>query len=100
MPLLVGGAIAFVLGLIGLIEWRSELLVMIKGTLPALLLMGGVLALYVGYDDFQDKAREEKRKQDEKLEKAREEIEVIRAKAELYKEELERLKETKASKEN
>lgn len=95
MPLLIGGAIALILGIIGLIEWRGELFILIKGSVPLLLFLGGGLALYVGYDDFQEKIREEKHKQDEKLEKAREEIEQIRAKAELYKEELERLKEAR-----
>jgi hypothetical protein len=99
MPLIIGGAIALILGIIGLIEWRSDLLILVKGALPIMLLMGGILALYVGYDDFQEKLKEDKQKQDEKLEKAREEIEMIRAKAELYREELDRMKETKESKE-
>ena len=99
MPMIIGGAIAVVLGIIGLIEWRGELFIIIQGAIPVLLVLGGVLALYVGYDDFQEKLKEEKQKQDEKLEQAREEIEMIRAKAELYKEELDRLKEAKAPKE-
>jgi hypothetical protein len=99
MPMIIGGAIAVVLGVIGLIEWRGELFIIIKGALPVVLVLGGVLALYVGYDDLQEKLKEEKQKQDEKLEQAREEIEMIRAKAELYKEELDRLKEAKTSKE-
>ncbi len=97
MPLIIGGAIALILGIIGLIEWRGELFIIIKGSIPILLLMGGVLALYVGYDDFQEKMKEEKQKQDDKLERAREEIESIRAKAESYREELDRLKEVKKS---
>jgi hypothetical protein len=99
MPLIIGGAIALILGIIGLIEWRGELFILIKGSIPILLLMGGILALYVGYDDFQEKLKEDKQKQDEKLDKAREEIEMIRAKAELYREELDRMKEGKESKE-
>ena len=51
MPIIIGGAIAVVLGIIGLIEWRGELFVIIKGAIPVLLVLGGVLALYVGYDD-------------------------------------------------
>jgi len=100
MPLLIGGAVALILGIIGLIEWRSELFILIKGSVPVLLLLGGVLALYVGYDDFQEKLKEEKQKQEDKLEQAREEIEEIRAKAELYREELDRLKESKKSQDN
>ena len=93
MPLLVGGAIATVLGLLGLIVWWQAFAIVLKGALPIMLLLGGGLAVYVGYDDIQDQLREDKKKQDEKLDKAREEIEQIRAKAELYREELERLKD-------
>jgi len=93
MPLLVGGAIATVLGLLGLIVWWQAFVIILKGALPIMLLLGGGLAMYVGYDDIQDQLREDKKKQDEKLDKAREEIEQIRAKAELYREELERLKD-------
>ncbi len=101
MPLLVGGAIAVVLGLIGLVYWRNDFAIIIKGALPILMLLGGGLAMYVGYDDIQEKLREERKRQDDKLEKAQEEIEQIRAKAELYREELERLKaESLKSKEN
>ncbi|MFA5182125.1 MAG: hypothetical protein WC405_12450 [Syntrophales bacterium] len=93
MPLLVGGAIATVLGLLGLIVWWQPFVIILKGALPIMMLLGGGLAMYVGYDDIQDQLREDKKKQDEKLDKAREEIEQIRAKAELYREELERLKD-------
>lgn len=99
MSLLVAGAISSVLGLIGLIAWRTDFLIIIKGAFPLAMLLGGILAVYVGFDDIQDKIREERQKQEAKLDKAREEIEIVRAKAEQYKEELERLKEqSKANK--
>lgn len=101
MPMMIGGAAASILGLIGLVVWWSDFTAILKGGLPILCLLGGILAIYVGYDDFQEKMREEKQKQDDKLERAREEIEQIRAKAELYREELERLREeTRQMKEN
>ena len=101
MPLLVGGAVAAILGLIGLVVWWHPFAIIVKGALPILMILGGGLAMYVGYDDIQERIREEKKRQDDKLEKAQEEIEQIRAKAELYREELERLRvETLKSKEN
>jgi len=100
MPLLIGGAIAVILGIIGVIEWMNDLFILVKGSIPILLLIGGVLALYVGYDDFQEKLKEEKQKQEDKLEQAREEIEEIRARAELYREELDRLRESNKSSDN
>jgi hypothetical protein len=92
MTLLIGGAIAAVLGLLGLVFWGTEFLIILKGGLPIALLLTGILAVYVGFEDVQDKLSEERQKQDEKLERAREEIEQVKAKAERYKEEIDRLK--------
>lgn len=95
MSLLIGGAIFAVLGLISLIFWWTDFMTIIRGALPISLLLGGALATYVGLDEVQDKIREERQRQDEKLEKAKEEIESVRAEAERYKEELEKLKDKK-----
>jgi hypothetical protein len=93
MSLLIAGAVSAVLGLVGLIAWWDEFRIILKGAAPLAMVLGGILAVYVGYDDVQDKMREDQLRQDAKLDKAREEIEIVRAKAEQYKEELERLKE-------
>ncbi len=93
MTLLMGGAVSVVLGLIGLVVWIKDFLILMKGGLPLLLLLGGALAVYIGVDDMQSKLREEREKQEEELAKAMEEIELMKAKAEQYREELERLKE-------
>lgn len=92
MPLMIGGAIALTLGIVGIFAWFRDLIVIIKGSLPILFILGGILSIYIGYDDYQEKLREEKRKQEEKLAQARDEIEKIRAQAELYREELEKIK--------
>lgn len=99
MSVLIGGAISLILGIIGLVEWRYEFAIILKGAVPLVLLLGGVLALYVGYDELQETLQEEKQRQEEKLEKAREEIETIKARAELYREEIEKLKEETGKKE-
>jgi hypothetical protein len=93
MSLLIAGAIAAVLGIVGLVAWWNDFLIILKGAAPLAMVLSGILAVYVGYDDIQDKMREEQLRQNSKLDKAREEIEKVRAKAEEYKEELERLKE-------
>lgn len=93
MTLLMGGAVAAVLGLIGLIWWIKDFLTLLRGGLPVLLLLGGMLAVYIGFDEIQSKLREEREKQEEELAKAKEEIDLIKARAEQYREELERLKE-------
>jgi small neutral amino acid transporter SnatA (MarC family) len=95
MSLLIGGAVSAVLGLIGFFFWWAYFVTILKGGIPILLFLGGILAVYIGIDEIQDKLQEERRKQEENLAKAREEIETVRAKAEQYKEELEKLKEEK-----
>ena len=54
MKTLIGGAIAAVLGLIGLSIWFSEFLQILAGAVPIMLLMGGGLALYLGFDELKD----------------------------------------------
>ena len=95
MSLLIGGAVAAVVGLIGFFFWWTDFVTILKGGIPILLFLGGILAVYIGIDEIQDKLQEEHQKQAENLAKAREEIELVRAKAEQYKEELEKLKEGK-----
>jgi hypothetical protein len=95
MSLLTVGVGTAIFGLISLIFWWSDFLTIIRGALPIFLLLGGALAVYVGYDEMQDKIREERQRQDEELERAREEIESAKAEAERYREELDKLKEGK-----
>ena len=60
MKTLVGGAVAAVLGVIGLAVWFGEFLMVVAGTLPIMLLMGGGLALYLGFDEMKDTWKKEK----------------------------------------
>jgi ABC-type multidrug transport system fused ATPase/permease subunit len=100
MSLIIGGAISAILGLFGLIFWWSDFIVLAKGSLPLLMLFGGIIALYVGYDDIQEKLREERQRQNEQIERAREEIEMVKAQAEQYREELDRIREQTLRKES
>jgi len=54
MKTLIGGAVAAVLGLIGLSVWFSEFLMILAGAVPIMLLLGGGLALYLGFDELKD----------------------------------------------
>ncbi len=54
MKTLVGGAIASVLGFVGLAAWFAEFLHLIAGLVPALLLLGGGLSIYLGFDEVKD----------------------------------------------
>ena len=93
MSLLIGGIVSVILGVIGFSFWWSAFITILQGGIPIMLILGGILAVYVGMDAMQDKMREERQKQEEKLEKAREEIEQVKAQSEQYREEIERLKE-------
>jgi hypothetical protein len=54
MKTLIGGAIAAVLGLIGLTVWFRPFLQLLAGALPIILLLGGSLAIYLGFDELKD----------------------------------------------
>jgi len=59
MKTLIGGAIAALLGLIGLAIWWQPFLQLLTGTIPVGLLLGGSLALYLGLDELKDTWRQE-----------------------------------------
>lgn len=93
MSLLISGIVAVILGVIGFFFWWSAFITILQGGIPIMLILGGILAFYIGMDAMQDKMREERQKQDEKLAKAHEEIEQVKVLSEQYREEIERLKE-------
>ncbi len=54
MKTLIGGAIAVLLGVVGLAVWFNQFLTILAGTIPPVLLLGGGLALYLGFDELKD----------------------------------------------
>ena len=54
MKTLIGGAIAVLLGIIGIAVWFGAFLQLLAGALPPILLLGGGLALYLGFDELKD----------------------------------------------
>ena len=55
MKTLIGGAIATALGLIGLVIWWEQFLIVLAGIVSAMLLLGGALAIYLGFDELRDR---------------------------------------------
>jgi len=86
MTALVGGLVAVALGLIGLGLWWREFLTLIAGGLPLLLLLGGALAVYLGFEETKDKFFKKTETP------AYEPPKMAEAEVEKYKEEVERLK--------
>jgi hypothetical protein len=86
MKTLIGGAIAALLGLIGLAIWWQPFLQLLAGTIPVGLLLGGCLALYLGLDELKDTWRQEGFDADDsdslkqKLEELEKENEALKAK--------------------
>ena len=54
MKTLIGGAIAALLGCIGIVAWFPQFLTVLAGTIPIMLLIGGALAIYLGVDELKD----------------------------------------------
>lgn len=60
MKTLIGGAIGAVLGIIGLAVWFGPFLNLLAGAIPVMLLLGGGLALYLGFDELKETWKKEK----------------------------------------
>ena len=86
MTALIGGLVAVALGLISLGLWWPQFLNLLAGTIPLLLLLGGALAVYLGYEEAKDKLFKKTETQSYEPPK------VSEAEVEQYKEEVDRLK--------
>lgn len=95
MKTLIGGAVAAVLGLIGLSVWFKEFLQLLAGAIPVMLLLGGGLALYLGFDELKDTWKKKEEAVVEPSAKA-EETEKYKREVEELKKEIETLKAEKA----
>ena len=58
MKTLIGGVIAAILGVIGIVVWFPQFLTVLAGTIPVMLLLGGALAIYLGVDELKDTWKE------------------------------------------
>ena len=91
MKTLIGGAIAALLGLIGIVAWFPQFLTVIAGTIPVMLLLGGALAIYLGIDELKDTWKEEETPEsdvasDGDVEKYKQEISELKNEIETLKE--------------
>ncbi|MDI6755106.1 MAG: hypothetical protein QME78_12025 [Thermodesulfobacteriota bacterium] len=51
MKILLGGIVAVIIGVVGLIAWWVQFLEVLKGSIPVILALGGALAIYLGIED-------------------------------------------------
>jgi len=92
MKTLIGGAIAAALGLIGIVVWWPQFLMVLAGTIPVMLLLGGALAIYLGFDEIKDTWKEEDTTEssptnDDEVEKYKKEINELKDEIESLKKE-------------
>jgi hypothetical protein len=89
MKTLIGGAIAAVAGLIGLTIWFPAFLQLLAGAVPITLLLGGGLAVYLGFDELKDtwkkddtdkvESTEDSLKYKQEIEELKREIETLKS---------------------
>jgi hypothetical protein len=88
MKTLIGGAVAAVLGIIGLSIWFKPFLQILTGAIPVMFLLGGGLAIYLGFDELKDNWKDKDTtvdtsfKKDEETKKYEEEIDELKKKVE------------------
>ena len=90
MKTLIGGAVAAVLGVIGLAVWFHAFLQLVAGVVPVMLLLGGGLALYLGFDELKDTWKKDETPSDDvedDAEKYKKEIDGLKKEIETLKSE-------------
>ena len=79
MKTLIGGAIAVLLGVVGLAVWFGQFLELLAGIIPPVLLLGGGLALYLGFDELKDSWKnEEGVESDDRIAELEKEIDALK----------------------
>ncbi len=94
MMALVGGLIALVLGLIGIITWWSYFIKALAAGVPVMLILGGALATYLGIEELKDKKAAESFEPEstelkQEVETLREELKELKGEKEPEQEETE-----------
>ncbi len=92
MKTLIGGAIAAALGLIGIVVWWKEFLTVLAGTIPIMLLLGGALAIYLGFDELKETWKKDDEDDNGSSDAADEDVEKYKKEINELKEEIEDLK--------
>ena len=81
MAALAGGIAALILGIIGIIVWWGEFIGLLMGGVPLILILGGALAAYLGFEEMKDKRTAEKfedKNEDNSEDKLQKEVEELK----------------------
>ncbi len=91
MVALIGGVVSFVLGIILIVIWFGYFVKALQAGIPALLILGGALATYLGIEEWKDKISAEKfdeaSSEEPDASKLKEEVESIKKDVEDLKKE-------------
>jgi hypothetical protein len=88
MAALLGGLISLVLGIIGIIIFWGYFVKALAAGIPALLILGGALATYLGIEEWRDKRSAEKFEKEPDTSELKQEVKSIKKEVEdLRKEE-------------
>ena len=93
MAALGGGIAALVLGIIGIIPRWEEFRQLLMGGVPIILIMGGALAAYLGFEEIKDKKSSETFSTSESEEDLKQEVENLKQELKELKGEKEETKE-------
>ncbi len=83
MAVFAAGLAALVIGIVGIFAWGNEFLYILKGTIPVMLILGGALAAYLGFEEVKDKGSADSIEDgsadlQQEVESLREEIKVLK----------------------
>lgn len=88
MKVFLGGIAAAFLGLIGIFAFFGPFLSLLAGAVPLMLLLGGAMAAYLGYDEVKDKLPFPKKQEEAAVDTGA----GFKEEAEKYKQEADRLR--------
>lgn len=92
MKVFLGGIAAAFLGIVGIFVFFKPFLYLLAGAVPLMLLLGGAMAAYLGYDEVKDQLPFGKKEADEAAPAAMDDAARYKEEAEKYKEEVDKLK--------
>jgi len=85
MAALVGGIVALILGIIGIIVWWGFFIKALAAGIPVLLILGGALATYLGIEEWKDKRSEERLEEEPDTSGLKEEVKSLKKEVEELK---------------
>jgi len=73
MVSIIFGLLFMALGIVFLVTWFGDFLLVLKGSIPACVVLGGLLAVFIGASTVRENIREKREKKEEETKKVIEE---------------------------